>query len=487
MNKTVTPNPAKASVLSDRCPFYLFYASVFLVLLILSAMTPMVSDDFAYCFSWTDWTRIRSIAQIIPSMAEHRNVTNGRVVVHGLVQLLLLLPRPVYCVLNALNGVLLCTLVRRLIRLPVQKQALCILLSGVFCIACFLPAFGENILWLDGSLNYFWGLSCSLLFLFPYLAAYLDVPPQKKNRFFPLQKDSPVSPTHGNHIPELQPEKDSADSGMSRVGNTVGSFLRILLAFVFGTWSENTSLVLLFLACCLFFLQWKRTRQFQLWPMLWIIAAMAGYVFLMAAPATASRAGASSVSVIGYNLRVVFKAAKTYLLWPLLIDAALFALTISFRGEKRLLIVSGLLIVCALLVHLSYAFAAYFVPRHLCTAVFLLQLASLLLLSELCRVQGPVFSRVALACLTVLFVLQFPVGVLDIAVSFHKQQLREQQIDIALASGQRSVLLENYFPYTAYAVPFELNPTDPSVGPNINVSDYYGLDEVLGVDPLEES
>ena len=51
-------------------------------------------DDFAYCFSWADWTRIRSVSQIIPSMAVHRSVTNGRVIVHGLVQLLLLLPRP---------------------------------------------------------------------------------------------------------------------------------------------------------------------------------------------------------------------------------------------------------------------------------------------------------------------------------------------------------------------------------------------------------
>ena len=78
-------------------------------------------------------------------------------------------------------------------------------------------------------------------------------------------------------------------------------------------------------------------------------------------------------------------------------------------------------------------------------------------------------------------------GVLDVAISFHKQQLREQQIDTALAAGQRSVVLENYDPYTAYAVPFELNPIDPSVGPNINVADYYGLDAVLGAEMDMES
>ena len=257
----------------------------------------------------------------------------------------------------------------------------------------------------------------------------------------------------------------------------------LIPAFIFGTWSENASLVFLFLAVCLFSLQWIRTRQFCLFPLLWIAAALAGYVFLMTAPATAGRAGAPSISVIGYNFRVIFKAAQTYLLCPLLIWAALFALAVSYRVEKRLLIASGLLFVGALLTHLSYTFAAYFVPRHLCTTVFLLLLATVLLLAGLCRTERPVFSGVALACLSVLFLLQFPVGVLDVAISFHKQQLREQQIKAALAAGQRSVVLGNYYPYTSYAVPFELNPVEPSVGPNINVADYYGLDEVLGAEP----
>ena len=409
----------------------------------LTILTPMVSDDFAYCFSWADWTRIRHVSQIIPSMAEHRNVTNGRVIVHGLVQLLLLLPRPVYCVLNALNAVLLCLLIRRLISLSSRIQELIILLFGICYFCCFLPAFGENVLWLDGSLNYFWGLSCSLLFLFPFLTAYLDLPHRDRS---------------------------------------LSSVLRIILAFAFGTWSENASLVFLFLAACLYLLQWVKTRQFRLFPLLWIAAALAGYVFLMTAPATAGRAGAPSISVIGYNFRVVFQAAREYLLWPLLIWAVLLVLAVSYHVEKRLLLSSGLIFFGAVLVHLSYTFAAYFVPRHLCTAVFLLLLASVLLLDGLCRVECPVFSGVALACLSILFLLQFPVGVLDVAISWHKQQLREQQINTALAAGQRSVVLENYYPYTAYAVPFELSPEDPTVGPNINIADYYGLDEVLGKD-----
>ena len=412
-------------------------------MLVLTALTPMVSDDYAYCFSWEDWTRIKHIGQIIPSMAAHRNVTNGRVIVHGLVQLLLLLPRPLFCILNALNAVLLFVLIRRLLQIPKWKPELSLLLFGAFSFCCFLPAFGENVLWLDGSLNYFWGLSCSLLFLSPFLSDFIGLP---------------------------------------RNENVVYSLLRVLLAFVFGTWSENTSLVFLFLACCFYLLEWIRSRRFRPVPLIWLVTALAGYIFLMTAPATSGRAGAQSVSVIGYNIRVIFSAAKEYLLILLLIYAVLFALSVSFQVEKRLLVASVLLFIGALLAHFSYVFAAYFVPRHLCTAVFLLVLSSVLLLAGLCRAGYSVFSGTALTCISILFLLLFPVGVLDVAVSFHKQHLREEIINTALASDQRSVILENYYPYTSFAVPFELNPIDPSVGPNINIAEYYGLDEVLGME-----
>ena len=407
----------------------------------------MISDDFAYCFSWTDWTRIQNIGQIIPSMAVHRSVTNGRVIVHGLVQLLLFLPRSIYSVLNALNAVLLFGLIRRLLQLSGWKQELPILLFGLFGLFCFLPAFGENVLWLDGSVNYFWGLTCSLLFLSPYLTEYLDIP-SRSNKLF--------------------------------------SILHVLLAFVFGTWSENASLVFLFLAACLWLLQWKKTGTFRVFPFLWLLAALAGYVFLMTAPATSSRAGASDVSVIGYNFRMIFRTARADLLWPLIIYAVLFALSISFRIEKPVIITSVLLVFGALLALASYLFAVYFVPRHLCTTVFLLILASLLLLAGLCKAEHPVFSHVALSVLSVLFLLRFPVGVLDVAVSWHKQELREAQITEALTAGESIVTLENYFPYTSYGLAFELNSTDSSVGPNVNVADYYGLDEVYGIDPVEE-
>ena len=71
-------------VVNSRRP-WLIYTAVFLLVLLLTWLTPMVADDYSYCFSWADDTRIRSLAQIVPSMTVHRELTNGRVLTHGLV------------------------------------------------------------------------------------------------------------------------------------------------------------------------------------------------------------------------------------------------------------------------------------------------------------------------------------------------------------------------------------------------------------------
>ncbi len=430
----------------SRLPVYI---PVFLILFVLSLFTPMVSDDFGYSYSFVDWTRIRHIGEIIPSMAVHRQVQNGRVFVHGIVQLLLMLPRVVFALLNALNAVLLLAAVRRLAQAGSRLSETLILVFAFFYLCCFTPAFGENFLWLVGSVNYAWGLSVSLLFLLPFLTEYT--------------------------------RPDEVKTGRLRF------LAELVLAFLAGTWSESASLILLFLAFCLLLLHCLEARSFSAKPLLRLVFAGFGYLFLMTAPATAGRAGSMDISVIGYNFRMIFRTAQSELLIPLLLYAVLLALALSFHMDRKTLWASLLLLCGALLSLLSYVFATYFVLRHLCFAVFFLMLASALLLSGLCRTGRNVFLSVATACLTVLFLLEFPVGVLDVAVSYHKQQLRVQQIREAAAAGEHSVTLENYYPYTKYAIPFIMNATRPDYAPNVNMEDYYGIAEIYGVDPPEEA
>ena len=77
------------------------FAAVFLLLLFCNRHTALVADDFRYCFSFADGSRMTALSQLLPSMAAHRHSMNGRVIAHALVQLFLLPPKPIFDAVNA--------------------------------------------------------------------------------------------------------------------------------------------------------------------------------------------------------------------------------------------------------------------------------------------------------------------------------------------------------------------------------------------------
>ena len=420
---------------------------IFLVLFLLSAMTPMVTDDFSYSFNWADWTRITSITQIFDSMAAHRQLHNGRVFAHGLVQLFLLLPRTIFEFMNASCGVLLCSLTARVIYANSNKDQFYLLLFGALFIICFTPAFGENYLWLDGAINYFWCIAFSLLFLLPYIMDFLRNPLVESRWLF---------------------------------------FLRCVLAFWTGAYSESMSLIVLVVAVILWACSWARDRLCNKSFLIWLLFAGAGYLFLMLSPLTTELVGQFKVSALGYRFRELFRMISEYLLWPFLMFAMLLTASIWFHAEVRKILLACLFFIAGLAALSSFLFSAYLVPRHFCFPVFFTMLSCLLLLSSLCSSEKALYSRIAFSAVSVLFLIQFPVGVLDVAVSWHKQEIRMQQIQEALNSGEKSIILENYYPYTPYAIPFLADSKDATGWPNADIARYYGLDAVYGVDPPEE-
>ena len=58
----------------------------FLAALLLNAMTPYLSDDYYYMFSFATDERIRTLGDIVPSMVSHATFANGRLVSHSLEQ-----------------------------------------------------------------------------------------------------------------------------------------------------------------------------------------------------------------------------------------------------------------------------------------------------------------------------------------------------------------------------------------------------------------
>ena len=426
---------------------WVVFALLFLVMLLFTVMTPMIKDDFSYCFSWADVSRVRSFGQVVDSMRVHRTVTNGRVLPHGIVQLLLIRPKGLFNLLNALNAVLLAWLVLRWFRDLEGRWPAALLLCGIFLVWNEMPGFGAIFLWLDGAVNYSWGLSLFLLFLWPYGADWLGLPRRRA-----LWRD----------------------------------LLLLPLAFAAGAWSENGSVAILFAAACLTGLTARREKRLSWQPLAGLLAGLLGFVFLMSAPATAGRSAAMSFSVLAGNLKTITEASREALLPLYVIFALLFALCLPAKADRKQLILAAVLLLAGLGSLAAFVFALYFADRHFCFTVFFTVLAILILAAELVRAGRKTLPALLLAGMSVLFVFNFVLGALDIAQIYNASLRREAAIQAALAAGEKDITLEVYVPATPYSAPRTNDlEFDPNLWPNDSVALYYGFDSVTGVWPGE--
>lgn len=407
---------------------------------VFNSMTPLVADDYTYCFSFDDWSRITSPGQIPASMRAHRVSTNGRVLPHTLVQLFLMLPKPVFNLVNAFNAALL----GFLIWLYARRRAGLVLLAA-FAVWNSMPDFGQVFLWLDGAVNYSWGLSLFLLFLWPYAEWWTD---GKRSRSW------------------------------------AGTALRIVLAFAAGAWSENGSLAAMFAAVCLVLLSALRDRRIPWESLAWLAAALGGYLFLMSAPALSGRSGEMTASHILYQLRYVLSTSKETLLPLYMFWAAALALAFLSGADRRKLTLSAVLMAAGLGSLCSFFFAAYFAPRHLCFTVLFSVLAILIVLASMLEIGKRALTAATAAAMAVLFVFNLALGALDIGVIYSQSRRREAAIREAIADGQASVTLPLYTPTTRYSAPWGLTDLSPDAEqwPNDNIASYYGLDSVVGVE-----
>ncbi len=404
----------------------------------------MSVDDYSYSFSFADNTRIQKIGDIFPSLVAHRQLLNGRVISHFFVQLFLKYPRFLFSIINSLVVLSEIVLVSRFLSEKTTGSRNLLLTIGVILVWIYTPSFGENYLWLDGAINYHWANALMLLFLLPYYNEFLNSPRKMPLLFVVIQ---------------------------------------IVISFLAGAYSENVSLIMIFLACSLILGLWIKKKKIPIKLLLYVIIAAFGYCFLMSAPATATRSASLNFSALANNLHKVLILSKNYLLAPYIIFVLLLTLCIYYQASKEKIILSLLLWFAGLLSLLTFVFAAYFVERHFSCTIFLTVFASILLLDELLLLEKDLICRLLLSFLVVLFLFQFPIGVLDIIVSHHKEIQREQLIETTLSAGEKTVVLPNYYPSTKYAIDFILDPRNSETWPNNVICSYYELQEVYGADP----
>ena len=135
------------------------YFCIFSVIFLCNVLTPYLVDDFAYSLSFSTEKPLESVQDIVPSLAAHAHTMNGRLTAHFCVQLFSLLPNIFF---DFINAAVFC-LVIWLISSYANEKCNNLLTAAVFCaIWLYQPAFGQVILWQDGSINYLWSIAIAL-------------------------------------------------------------------------------------------------------------------------------------------------------------------------------------------------------------------------------------------------------------------------------------------------------------------------------------
>lgn len=213
--------------------------------------TPWTVDDYGYHLNFATRELLDSFSSIVESMQYHYHFINGRLIPHSIVQLLALyVGKPIFNVLNSAVFVLLGLLIYKISNV---KKALSPIRFLFIYLLMFLllPAFGQTVLWFDGSVNYLWGTTLVVLMMY----------------FF--------------HNKLLNPEKYTS----------VGFFiLTIPLAFLAGGWSENTSAVFLMLEVLYSALYlWTYRKKLPAFYIVDFLVSTASWLIMITAPANSYR------------------------------------------------------------------------------------------------------------------------------------------------------------------------------------------------------
>ena len=415
---------------------------VFTLMLVLNILTPFICDDFTYNLNFSTKEPLGSVLEIFESMYAHSYKMNGRLISHGLAQVFMLLPPLVFDICNAAVFTATLSLICRLC----GKERNGLLFAVSFCLFwCFLPVFGQVVLWQVGALNYFWSLTGCILFFAPYFLRFRE------------ERELLTKKWHW--------------------------IVFCAFGFVFGWYSEMASFVGMCMAVCLVILDvWMNRRKFQWFRLLPVITAALGYWTMLSMPAqSANKQGAGlTMELLRQRFAICNEMLREYLLFLLIAFALLFVLGLLCRLPGKTMVASALAASAGVCANYMPLMASYYPERCLCVPVLMLVMAILFLAAPQSQRKGFLAFCVAGGLILLLTVPAGLRGCRDI-VSCHLQHTqREQIIATTLEKGERDVTANTVIPATAWSGFWGVRDLtdDPTTWPNHAMALYYGLDSL---------
>ena len=277
----------------------------FALIAFLSYRMPMIADDYDHIYSFATGDRITTISMIPGSVATYYMTWGGRALSMIFIQLMLMLPRWVYAIMNGLMYVLMVNVISgyssgRPDEKTQESIANTVTISLIYLfIWFFMPDFAEVTIWLTGSITYLWTTTLILVMGGIYYRDYLIV------------------------------DDCEHQSGTVLIVRVVGM---VILGFCAGLSNESGACTLI-CALVIYTVMMKRTgRKITIDRIAGIISCIAGTAVLIFAPGNRVRsASVVSETEHGRMINVLFfRFAREnfyfllYLLIPLVICVVLF-------------------------------------------------------------------------------------------------------------------------------------------------------------------
>lgn len=145
----------------ERIKKYLLYLIVFLYVLLLNFKCGFLSDDYHFLFVWKDFMPtgndkpVENIADIIESAKNYYYLSGGRVIPHFLAFLFTNIDKWVFNFINAGVFVLLGIVTYKYV-FGNEKSGIFYQAAVYMSLFLCIPSFGDNALWISGSVNYLW-------------------------------------------------------------------------------------------------------------------------------------------------------------------------------------------------------------------------------------------------------------------------------------------------------------------------------------------
>ncbi|MBQ8945660.1 MAG: hypothetical protein IJ058_13925 [Lachnospiraceae bacterium] len=313
----------------------------------MSYLMPFYTDDYLHRTSFETGEDITNVAMIFPSVMKYYQIWGGRAVSMFLIQLMLMLPRWVYAVLNGLIYVAILNVTYEYARSAgkssVEDGRLIVTSFISFLLWFFMPDFEGVVTWTTGTVTYLWMNLIILVFGLWYYRDYL----YKIGRLNP-------DVTH-----------DDMASGWKRTAGFAGYACLGLCAGM----SDEAGACALMLGLALYvFILLKRHKPIEPAKWIGIFSCAAGFGLLMLAPgnrvrsAAASGAAEAGASLISVGLHRVGRETFYTLLY-LTIPVAICLILWVLAEKKKLRLASMITDISAggTFMYLALAFVSIYV------------------------------------------------------------------------------------------------------------------------------